>query len=92
LIQLIFIYYFHEIVSGKYGFVVHDSTAFVLGGVAGHAGLFSTIMDVCRFAQLMLAGGMDQATNCRLFKETTVRLFTTPGLRTLANPRPFALG
>ncbi|KAH8930985.1 hypothetical protein BDL97_20G010800 [Sphagnum fallax] len=71
---------------------VHDSTAFVLGGVAGHAGLFSTIMDVCRFAQMMLAGGMDQATNCRLFKETTVRLFTTPGLRTLGNPRPFALG
>jgi CubicO group peptidase (beta-lactamase class C family) len=27
---------------------VHDPTAFVLGGVAGHAGLFSTIMDVCR--------------------------------------------
>ncbi|CAM6021560.1 unnamed protein product [Sphagnum balticum] len=71
---------------------VHDPTAFVLGGVAGHAGLFSTIMDVCRFAQMMLAGGMDQATNCRLFKETTVCLFTTPGLRTLTNPRPFALG
>ncbi|KAH9530578.1 hypothetical protein CY35_20G010300 [Sphagnum magellanicum] len=71
---------------------VHDSTAFVLGGVAGHAGLFSTIMDVCRFAQMMLAGGMDQATNCRLFKETTVCLFTTPGLRTPTNPRPFALG
>lgn len=27
---------------------VHDPTAFVLGGVAGHAGLFSTITDVCR--------------------------------------------
>ncbi len=46
---------FLEIVSGKYGCVVHDSTAFVLGGVAGHAGLFSTIMDVCRVPSYVLA-------------------------------------
>lgn len=71
---------------------VHDPSAFVLGGVAGHAGLFSTITDVCRFAQTMLAGGMDQTTSRRLFKESTVRLFTTPGLKTPNNPRPFALG
>ncbi|KAJ7560083.1 hypothetical protein O6H91_04G112600 [Diphasiastrum complanatum] len=71
---------------------VHDPTAFLLGGVAGHAGLFSTIVDVCRFAQMILAGGIDLATNRRFLKESTVRLFTTPGLKTLTNPRPFALG
>lgn len=34
---------------------MHDPTAFVLGGVAGHAGLFSTIMDVCRVPSYVLA-------------------------------------
>ncbi|KAL2623619.1 hypothetical protein R1flu_003824 [Riccia fluitans] len=68
---------------------VHDPTAFLLGGVAGHAGLFSSIVDVCR---VMLAGGIDLLTNRRLFKEATVRLFITPDLKTASNPRPFALG
>lgn len=71
---------------------VHDPTAFLLGGVAGHAGLFSSIIDVCRFAQLMLAGGIDLPTNHRFFKEKTVKLFTTPCLPTPLNLRPFALG
>jgi uncharacterized protein YbbC (DUF1343 family) len=37
--------------------VVHDPRAFRLGGVAGHAGLFSTARDVTRFAQAMLRHG-----------------------------------
>ncbi len=37
--------------------VVHDPRARALGGVAGHAGLFSTADDVARFAQALLAGG-----------------------------------
>lgn len=37
-----------------YNFAVHDPSAFVLGGVAGHAGLFSTITDVCRVLKTML--------------------------------------
>ena len=36
---------------------VHDENAFVLGGVAGHAGLFSTAGDMTRFAHAMLNGG-----------------------------------
>jgi serine-type D-Ala-D-Ala carboxypeptidase len=36
---------------------VQDENAFVLGGVAGHAGLFSTAEDVARFAHVMLCGG-----------------------------------
>ena len=33
---------------------VHDPNAFAMGGVAGHAGLFSTADDVMRFAQVFL--------------------------------------
>ena len=37
--------------------VVHDPTARRMGGVAGHAGVFSTADDVARFARAVLAGG-----------------------------------
>lgn len=37
--------------------VVHDENAFALGGVAGHAGLFSSARDLAAFAQMMLDGG-----------------------------------
>jgi uncharacterized protein YbbC (DUF1343 family)/CubicO group peptidase (beta-lactamase class C family) len=36
---------------------VHDPTAFRMGGVAGHAGLFSTADDLSKFAQALLNGG-----------------------------------
>src|SRR5436309_14904294 len=37
--------------------VVHDPAAAALGGVAGHAGLFSTARDLARFCRMMLRGG-----------------------------------
>ncbi|UCC47815.1 MAG: beta-lactamase family protein, partial [Gemmatimonadota bacterium] len=37
--------------------VVHDENAFALGGVAGHAGFFSSARDLAVFAQMMLDGG-----------------------------------
>jgi len=37
--------------------VVHDPTARRMGGVAGHAGLFSTGDDLAKFAQMLLDGG-----------------------------------
>src|SRR5690349_7096021 len=37
--------------------VVHDPTARRMGGVAGHAGLFSTADDLAKFAQVLLNGG-----------------------------------
>jgi uncharacterized protein YbbC (DUF1343 family)/CubicO group peptidase (beta-lactamase class C family) len=37
---------------------VHDPTSFRMGGVAGHAGLFSTADDVARFCQMLLNGGV----------------------------------
>ncbi len=37
--------------------VVHDENAYAMGGVAGHAGLFSSAADLAAFAQMMLNGG-----------------------------------
>ena len=37
--------------------VVHDPRARLMGGVAGHAGLFSTADDLSKFAQALLNGG-----------------------------------
>lgn len=37
---------------------VHDPTAFRMGGVAGHAGLFSTGDDLARYAQMLINGGV----------------------------------
>lgn len=38
--------------------VVHDPTARFMGGVAGHAGLFSTAEDLARFVRMLLSDGM----------------------------------
>jgi serine-type D-Ala-D-Ala carboxypeptidase len=56
----------NRIVQGE----VQDENAFVLGGVAGHAGLFSTAYDMARYAETLLAGG-----NPILLPET-ISLFT----------------
>ena len=53
---------------------VHDGDAYALGGVAGHAGLFSTASDLARFAQMLLDGGTLDGT--RVIADTTVALFT----------------
>ncbi len=37
--------------------IVHDPTARRMGGVAGHAGVFSTADDLSKFAQFLLNGG-----------------------------------
>jgi uncharacterized protein YbbC (DUF1343 family)/CubicO group peptidase (beta-lactamase class C family) len=56
--------------------IVHDQTARFMGGVAGHAGLFSTADDLAKFAEMMLNGG--QLDGVRLFSPLTVQKFTTP--------------
>ena len=53
---------------------VHDENAYALGGVAGHAGLFSTVSDLSIFAQMMLNGGTYNGT--RVVADSTVQLFT----------------
>jgi CubicO group peptidase (beta-lactamase class C family) len=53
---------------------VHDENAFALGGVAGHAGLFSTASDLSVFAQMLLDGGSYDGV--RIVADSTVALFT----------------
>ena len=56
--------------------VVHDPTARRMGGVAGHAGLFSTARDLSRFAQALLNGGV--LGNARIMSAATVARMITP--------------
>lgn len=60
---------------------VHDENAYMLGGVSGHAGLFSTAADLTRFARMLLGGGM--LDSVRILRPATIAQFTTvqdPGL------------
>lgn len=54
---------------------VHDQNAARLGGVAGHAGLFSTGMDLARYARVLLSRGRNAACT-QVFRPGTVALFT----------------
>ncbi len=56
--------------------VVHDPTARTMGGVGGHAGVFSTARDVARFARMMLNGG--ELDGVRIFSPLGVRRMRTP--------------
>jgi len=53
---------------------VHDPRAFKMGGVAGHAGLFSTAEDTAIYAQMMLGGG--QLDGVRILSPATVSSMT----------------
>ena len=55
-----------KIIQGE----VQDENACILGGVAGHAGLFSTAEDLARFAHTMLHGGRP------ILRPETIALFT----------------
>lgn len=55
--------------------VVHDPTARRMGGVAGHAGVFTTARDLARYARMLLGGG--ELDGVRLFRPETVRLMTS---------------
>jgi CubicO group peptidase (beta-lactamase class C family) len=50
---------------------VQDENCWVMGGVAGHAGLFSTVPDLLRFAECLLGTGQS------LLLPQTIELFTT---------------
>ncbi len=53
---------------------VHDQNAWTMGGVAGDAGLFSTVADLAAFCQMMLNGG--QYAHQRLLSRSTIAQFT----------------
>ena len=54
---------------------VHDPNAYALGGVSGHAGLFSTAGEVAELMQMLLDGGVYHGQ--RYLKEETVNIFNT---------------
>ena len=56
---------------------VNDQNAVRMGGVAGHAGLFSTGSDLARFARMWLTGGAIDGK--RVFEATTLQTFLAPG-------------
>ena len=61
---------------------VHDPRAYALGGVAGHAGLFSTADDLAKFCRMILAGG-------RLGR---ARILSPLGVEALTRPRFYGDG
>ena len=72
----------HRLVQGE----VHDENAFTMGGVSGHAGVFSTAPDLAAFCQMLLNGGV--YAHHRVLKRATIAQFTEPqplsnGTRTL---------
>ena len=56
--------------------VVHDPTSRYMGGVAGHAGVFTTADDLAKYAEMMLACG--ERDGVRIFAPSTVEKFTEP--------------
>ena len=72
----------HRLVQGE----VHDENAFAIGGVSGHAGIFSTAPDLAAFCQMLLNGGV--YAHQRILRRATIAQFTAPqqlsgGTRTL---------
>ena len=68
----------HRLVRGE----VHDENAASMGGVSGHAGLFSTGPDLVRFVQFLMRGGVTAGTGAQghrgtvLVRAETIALFT----------------
>jgi CubicO group peptidase (beta-lactamase class C family) len=65
---------------------VHDENAYAIGGVSGHAGVFSTAPDLAAFCQMLLNGGV--YAHQRILKRATIAQFIAPqelakGTRTL---------
>lgn len=61
--------------------VVHDPTARFMGGIAGHAGLFTTAIDLSKFCDMMLGLGetvQSPSGPVHIFSPFTVQKFTTP--------------
>ena len=55
--------------------IVHDPTARKMGGVAGHAGLFTTAADLARYARMLL--NLGELDGARILKTETVKLMTS---------------
>lgn len=70
--------------------VVHDENAWALGGVAGHAGLFSTARDLAVFCRTLLSGGSYGVA--RILGPDLVDLMLTPPGLGFAVDAPWFMG
>ena len=70
--------------------VVHDENAWALGGVAGHAGLFSTARDLAVFCRALLAGG--SYGPARILGPDFVELMLSPPGLGFALDQPWFMG
>ncbi|WP_225830857.1 serine hydrolase [Streptomyces sp. NK08204] len=70
--------------------VVHDENAWALGGVAGHAGLFSTAHDLAVFCRALLAGGA--YGRARILGPDFVELLLTPPGLGFSVDQPWFMG
>jgi len=61
---------------------VHDPRAHALGGVAGHAGLFSTAEDLAVYAQMMLGQG-EYPSDSESDSDTTIRVLSRATVATM---------
>jgi len=61
----------HRMIQGE----VHDENAWIMGGVAGHAGLFSNVVDLSVFAKMMAMRG--EHNGVQFLQPETIDLFTT---------------
>lgn len=59
--------------------IVHDERAYWLRGVAGHAGLFSTVKDISHFIEMVLNDGVYNGK--RFLSQATIDLMFTPFVR-----------
>ncbi|MCY4171654.1 MAG: serine hydrolase [Bacteroidetes bacterium] len=69
----------HRLIQGE----VHDENAWILGGVAGHAGLFSTATDLSKFATMMVQRGLYNGH--QFVQPETVDYFTNVVDSTISN-------
>ena len=63
-------YYRNRLLQGE----VHDENAYLLGGVSGHAGIFSNAHDLAKYAQLFLNNGTWLGN--RMFSDSSIEEFT----------------
>lgn len=77
-------YYRNRLIQGE----VHDENAFLLGGVSGHAGLFSNADDIAKISKLYVDEGVFKGR--RYLKKNIINLFTSQSSNPVKSDR--ALG
>ena len=61
----------HRLIQGT----VHDENCELLGGVSGHAGLFSSAQDISKYLLMLLSGGMFEGQ--KILEPETIKKFCT---------------